>query len=93
MRVGDLVSTGQLAAHERIPSVRQLAKDLDVAPGTVAKAYKALGTRVSEGAGAVQRSVLTAARELVDNSVRSGTSLDETVRILRAIWPEEESTR
>ncbi|WP_343318598.1 GntR family transcriptional regulator [Arthrobacter sp. TMP15] len=37
-----LVASGLLAADERQPSVRQLAKDLGVAPGTVAKAYRSL---------------------------------------------------
>lgn len=35
-----LVASGLLAADERLPSGRQLAKDLGVAPGTVAKSYR-----------------------------------------------------
>ena len=103
-QIGDqirgLISSGRLAGDERLPSVRQLAKDLGVAPGTVAKAYKALegegyliartggGTRVSPGAATTPRPVLEAARNLAETSARIGTSLDDTVRILRAIWPE-----
>lgn len=37
-----LVATGQLAVGSRLPTVRQLAADLGVAPGTVARAYKEL---------------------------------------------------
>ncbi len=36
------VSTGDLAAGHRLPTVRRLAEDLGVAPGTVARAYREL---------------------------------------------------
>ncbi|MCT1458106.1 GntR family transcriptional regulator [Aestuariimicrobium sp. p3-SID1156] len=36
------IATGALAAGTRIPPVRQLARDLGIAPGTVARAYKEL---------------------------------------------------
>lgn len=100
-QIRGLIASGRLAAAERLPSVRQLAKDLDVAPGTVAKAYKALetegyltartggGTRVSRSAATTPRPVLEAARQLVSISTQAGTGLDDTIRILRAIWPEQ----
>lgn len=40
---------GELAAGTRLPTVRQLASDLGLAPGTVARAYKEL-----EAAGAIE---------------------------------------
>lgn len=40
---------GTLAAGVRLPTVRQLAADLGIAPGTVARAYKEL-----EAAGAIE---------------------------------------
>ncbi len=40
--VARLVATGNLAVGSRLPTVRQLARDLGVAPGTVARAYKEL---------------------------------------------------
>lgn len=40
---------GDLAAGTRLPTVRQLASDLGLAPGTVARAYKEL-----EAAGAIE---------------------------------------
>ncbi len=40
---------GELPAGSRLPTVRQLATDLGVAPGTVARAYKEL-----EAAGAIE---------------------------------------
>lgn len=102
-QIRGLIVSGQLAADDRLPSVRQLAKDLDVAAGTVAKAYKALeaegllttrtsgGTRVSQSATTTPRPVLAAARQLVDISTRTDTSLDDAIRILRAIWPRPQT--
>lgn len=96
-----LIAAGHLAAHDRLPSVRQLAKDLGVAPGTVAKAYRALeaeglliartggGTRVSETATTTPRAVLDAAHVLARTSTTAGIDLDATIRVLRAIWPDD----
>ncbi|GFE26927.1 GntR family transcriptional regulator [Streptomyces nigrescens] len=39
-----LIATGQLTEGERLPTVRQLATDLGLAPGTVARAYRELDT-------------------------------------------------
>lgn len=99
-QIGGLIATGRLAAGERIPSVRQLARDLGVAPGTVAKAYRALesegfvvsrtgsGTRVSSTASTTTRPVLDAARRLAEASVQAGNGLEDTIRIFRATWPD-----
>lgn len=98
-QIRGLIGSGQLAGDDRLPSVRQLAKDLGVAPGTVAKAYRALesegllvtrtggGTRVSTTATAIRRPVLDAVHKLVDTSIRVGVDLDSTIQILRAVWP------
>jgi len=37
-----MVATGQLQAGERLPTVRQLAENLAISPGTVVKAYRQL---------------------------------------------------
>ena len=41
-QLDDLIRTGGLAAGERLPPVRQLAADLGLAVGTVARAYREL---------------------------------------------------
>ncbi|MFD9465543.1 GntR family transcriptional regulator [Streptomyces sp. NPDC060027] len=50
-----LIRTGRLAEGERLPTVRQLAADLGLAPGTVARAYRELEMadliRTRRGAG------------------------------------------
>lgn len=43
-QVTDLVATGALRAGERLPPLRQLAGDLGLAVGTVARAYRELET-------------------------------------------------
>ena len=44
VRFTELVSRGALAPGDRLPTVRQLAEDLGVAPGTVQRAYRELET-------------------------------------------------
>ncbi|MBM7787625.1 GntR family transcriptional regulator [Tenggerimyces flavus] len=41
-QIAHLVEVGQLALGTRLPTIRQLASDLGLAPGTVARAYKEL---------------------------------------------------
>jgi DNA-binding transcriptional regulator YhcF (GntR family) len=41
-QIADLIALGSLAPNTRLPSVRQLAADLGLAGGTVARAYREL---------------------------------------------------
>ena len=93
-----LIATGGLTGGERLPSVRQLAGDLGLAPGTVAKAYRQLeadglivtrigsGTTVSHAAESTPPHVASAARRFVDAARREGLSAADAEQILRAIW-------
>ena len=97
-QTADLIRSGELAPGQRLPSVRQLAADLGVAPGTVAKAYGLLeaealistsrtrGTHVAEGQ---QHSagVRTAAERYVASV--SDLSLEQAISAVRAAWPTE----
>lgn len=52
-RIEEAVATGRLEAGERLPPIRQLAEELGIAPGTVARAYSELEERAvlkTEGA-------------------------------------------
>lgn len=41
-QIGTMIAAGTLAVGTRLPPIRQLAKDLELAPGTVARAYREL---------------------------------------------------
>lgn len=101
-----LIVAGQLGAGERLPTVRQTASDLGVAPGTVAKAYKLLerdglvvtrtaaGTRVADSASVLPRAVVRRIRELVDEAKAAGAQPGDVADVLRAVWqatPDEPS--
>lgn len=93
-----LIVSGQLGANERLPTVRQTATDLGVAPGTAAKAYKMLeheglvvsrtaaGTRVAASAAVLPLPVMRLARELVHTASAAGSSVDDVVSVIRVLW-------
>lgn len=93
-----LIVSGQLGVGERLPTVRQTASDLGVAPGTAARAYKMLegeglvvsrtaaGTRVAETAGILPASVIRRIRELVEEAESVGADPDDVVDVLRTVW-------
>ncbi|WP_454083450.1 GntR family transcriptional regulator [Georgenia sp. Marseille-Q6866] len=99
-QIRGLIATDRIAAGERLPSVRQLAKDLGIAPGTVAKAYRSLeqqgllqtrvggGTRISPTASTTPRAVIDHAHALARASAETHVSLEDTIRVLRAVWSE-----
>lgn len=92
-----LIVSGQLGAGERLPTVRQTASDLGVAPGTAARAYRLLerdglvvtrtaaGTRVAESAGVVPRAVIRQIRELVAIAEDSGSTIEDVIDVLRVV--------
>jgi GntR family transcriptional regulator len=96
-----LIVSGQLGANERLPTVRQTASDLGVAPGTAAKAYRMLeqdglvvtrtaaGTRVAASAAVLPAAVTRRIRELVEDAVSSGADPDDVVTVLRLVWQAE----
>ena len=92
-----LIQSGALVADLKLPPVRQLAGDLRVAPGTVAKAYKDLeeaglvrtgranGTRMNRG---MERGVpaLKEVQRLVTAARTAGMSLAEVQGLVAITW-------
>lgn len=93
-----LIVSGQLGANERLPTVRQTASDLGVAPGTAAKAYKMLehdglvvtrtaaGTRVAASAARLPLAITRQIRELVAEAEAAGATPDDVIDVLRVTW-------
>ena len=93
-----LIVSGRLGSGERLPSVRQVAKDLDVALGTAAKAYKLLerdglvvsrtsaGTRVATDAALLPGPVVARIRDLVSLAREAGARQEDVVSALRNAW-------
>lgn len=44
VQIIDAIASGELPAGDKLPTVRRLAADLEIAPGTVARAYRELET-------------------------------------------------
>ena len=99
------IRSGQLGDGERLPTVRQTARDFAVAQATAAKAYKALeqdglvitrtaaGTRVAPGASRAPQPVIEKIRALVEASDMAGVPLDDVIAILRTIWTASSEPR
>ena len=90
----DQIRSGALTEGHRLPSVRQLAGDLHIAAGTVARAYSELeadGLLESSRAGTRVKAVESmsdadraAARTYI--AAVGARSLDEAIRVLRVEW-------
>jgi DNA-binding transcriptional regulator YhcF (GntR family) len=98
-----LVLGGALEAGDRLPAIRQLANDLGLAGGTVARAYRELesdgvvsthgrhGTVIAgpprEPAPAPH--LLAAARSYAGQASRSGASLEDALTAVRVAFATE----
>jgi GntR family transcriptional regulator len=95
-----LVLAGALARGDRLPSIRQLANDLGLAGGTVARAYRELeadgvvATRGRHGTtieslprGPVPPpALIEAAREYADEASRAGAGLEDALTAVRVAF-------
>jgi GntR family transcriptional regulator len=99
-QVTALVLGGALAPGARLPAIRQLAKDLGLAGGTVARAYRELesdGVVTTHGrhgtvvAGPPRRAtpppeLRDAARSYADQASRAGATLDDAPTAARVAF-------
>jgi len=81
-QIKDAVATGKLLPGQRLPALRQVAETLDLAPGTVAKAYRALDSEgIIETAGSKGTTVSFPAPD----QEPSETRLDTLSQLLRPV--------
>lgn len=98
VQIADQIGAGELGPGQRLPAIRQLAADLRVAPGTVARAYglleadglvetaRARGTVVRPGGGHPRR-VREAALRFVDEVGEA--DLELAISAVRAAWASQ----
>lgn len=96
-QLAELIEHGALPPRERLPPLRQLAADLGLAVGTVARAYRELelaglvvsrrggGTRVAEGTTPPDDLLATRATEYVTAARRLGATDDQLLDAVRDV--------
>lgn len=101
--IARLVSNGELSADEKLPAVREVAKQFGINPNTVQKAYAQLeqsgliysipakGSYVSAEMGA-SAAVRGEALRRTENEMRSayhaGVGMEEIISLAESIWSE-----
>lgn len=97
-QIATMIAAGVLEPGRQLPSIRQLAGDLGVAPGTVARAYKELeqaglvggrgrgGTVVRKPATTIdaQHELAAAARAFAVRARHLGADVEEAGQVVRA---------
>jgi DNA-binding transcriptional regulator YhcF (GntR family) len=102
-QVTALVRAGVLVHGTRLPAIRQLANDLGLAGGTVARAYRELentgvvsthgrhGTVIAavESEQPASASLLKSARRFATDARKLGVSVEDAIAALRAAYASE----
>ncbi len=101
--IARLVSSGELVPDEKLPAVREVAKQFGINPNTVQKAYVQLeqsgliysipakGSYVSPekaAADAVKGEALRKTEQELRSACRAGIGLDEIISLAESIWSE-----
>ncbi len=102
--VSRMISSGQLKPDEKLPAVREIAKQLGINPNTVQKAYALLeqsgliysipakGSYVSQltdAAAAIRADALKALEQGLASAYKSGITKDETTTLVEKIWSDD----
>jgi GntR family transcriptional regulator len=97
-QITTFVEHGKLPIGSRLPTIRQLAGDLGLAPGTVARAYKELeadgilqtarrhGTVVAAAPKGTQDPLRKAAQEYVDTAQVLGVDAREATAMVQRLY-------
>ncbi len=106
--ISRLISTGEMKPDERLPAVREVAKQFGINPNTVQKAYAQLeqsgliysipakGSYVSaerDAADAVKQELLRRAEQELRAAFRAGVRLEEISALSEMIWCGGEERR
>lgn len=103
-QIADAIQSGELAAETRLPTVRQLAGELDLAVNTVARAYRELemaglvetrgrhGSFVAPHDTKARRQAMRTTRTFVDALRRLGVGPHETLALVRRELVDELGT-
>lgn len=102
-QLSDLIRAGTLVGGHKLPSIRQLAGHLRIAPGTVVRAYAALeagGLIEMSRSGARVRDGQTLSAELQHDAVsfvttarqRGALTLEDALGAVRAAWERSHAT-
>ncbi|MGZ8581110.1 MAG: GntR family transcriptional regulator [Actinomycetota bacterium] len=99
VQISEMIATGVVAEGNRLPTIRQLARDLGVAEGTIARAYRELErdgwieTRRRHGSFAKRpastpaderdRAIQEAATAFAVRVAQAGADPDDAVRVIR----------
>ncbi len=95
-QIRDLVASGELAPGTRLPTVRRLAGDLDLAPNTVARAYRELesdgiietrgrhGSFVASHGDPVERQAQEAAAAFAERIRKLGVDRERAFALIQA---------
>ncbi len=97
-----LISTGELVSDEKLPAVREVAKQLGINPNTVQKSYALLeqagfiysipakGSYVSVGKidDAIKAEALKTVRKSLAGAFESGVSKSEILECVEEIWAD-----
>lgn len=99
--ISRLISTGEMQSDEKLPAVREVAKQFGINPNTVQKAYSQLehagfiysipakGSYVSqknEAAQALRTQALDKAEQSLRQFYNSGISFEEISAVVKKVW-------
>ena len=102
--ISALISNGQLKPDERLPAVREVAKQMGINPNTVQKTYALLeqagliysipakGSYVSpdgNAAAALRADALRRLETALNGARRSGVTHEEAAEMVNRIWSED----
>lgn len=103
-RIAELIISGEMAENEKLPAVREVAKELTINPNTVQKTYRQLEQRgliyslPGKGSYVAERSQYSSAvlkraaeefRQAVIDAKKSGLTEEMMAEVINAVFNEE----